>query len=61
MLSLGLSRAFDLFPVYRVKGGRHALHDARSGRLYPGAQVVRVEQRDDPVAFTLWARYRMEV
>jgi hypothetical protein len=36
----------------------YALH---SGRLYPGALVVLVQHRDVPTAFTLWARYLMEV
>ena len=37
------------------------IYAVRSGRLYPGAQVVFVEHWFAPAAFTLYTRYLMEV
>ena len=53
MLSLGPSRDFDLFLEYLVRVVATPLYEARSGRFYPGAQVVRVEHRNAPATFTM--------
>ena len=51
MLSLGPS--FRLVSWVYCQGGRHASTPHAQGRLYLGAQVVLVEHRDAPAAFTL--------
>jgi len=52
-VEFGSVQGFRLVSWYLVRVAATPLYAACSVRLYPGAQVVRVEHRDAPAAFTL--------